>query len=205
MINHEHQDQKKYTDDPDVQLMLAFQKGDPQAFEQLMTKYYTRILNFIYRYVGRREVAEDLTQEVFIRVYNSAHRYRAAAKVQTWLYVIAKNISLNELRRTKRPTYSLDAPLDTGEGEVGTQMQDERAQAPDEAALRKERADHVQAAIQALPENQRMAVLLRRYEQMSYEDIAAAMKTTPKAVKSLLNRAKENLKNSLKAFIQTVE
>lgn len=192
---------KDYASDPDVQLMLDFQSGDKQAFERLMRKYFPRVLNFIYRYVGQRELAEELTQEVFIKVYKTAGKYTVQSKLQTWLFTIAKNTSLNELRRHKHRIYSLDASVQGTEGSVPVQHEDERATDPSEALLKKEKGDQVRQAILSLPENQRTAVLLRRYEQMSYDEIAVTMNVSPKAVKSLLNRAKENLRERLRHLL----
>ncbi len=189
--------QNSFVSDEDVQLMLRFQQGDKAAFEKLMVKYYPRVLNFIYRYCGIREIAEDLTQEVFVKVYKNVQGYQPQAKIQTWLFTIARNISLNELRRLKRPTVSLDESIGTEDGQVKRQIADENAVNVGEQMMQSERALAVQEAINELPENQRMAVILRRYENMSYEEIAQAMNTSIKAVKSLLNRAKETLKIKL--------
>lgn len=191
-----------YNEDPDVQLMLAFQAGDKQAFEKLMTAHFSRVLNFIFRYVGRRDIAEDLTQEVFIRVYKSVGSYQPQSKFSTWLFTIAKNLSLNELRSNKHKMVSMDEMIDTGEDHIKVQFKDERQQTPAEQLLENEQSQQVRKAIAELPENQRVAVLLRRYEQFTYEEIADVMQVTPKAVKSLLNRAKENLRESLKSLIK---
>ena len=186
-----------YLSDPDVRLMLEFQGGDKPAFEALMHKYYPRLLNFIHRFIGQREIAEDLTQEVFMKVYQAVSAYRPESKFQTWIYTIAKNISLNELRRNKKLTVSLDEPLSSQDGGFKRDVEDPSGVRPDEELLRQETVRAVRQAIHALPENQRMAVILRRYEQFSYEEIAQTMRMSVKAVKSLLSRAKENLKNKL--------
>lgn len=191
-----------YYEDPDVQLMLAFQAGDKQAFEKLMTAHFSRVLNFIFRYVGRRDIAEDLTQEVFIRVYKSVGNYQPQSKFQTWLFTIAKNLSLNELRAHKHKMVSMEEMIDTGEDRVKIQFKDERQKTPAQQLLDHEQSQQIRKAIAELPENQRVAVLLRRYEQFTYEEIAEVMQVTPKAVKSLLNRAKENLRDSLKNLIK---
>lgn len=193
-MNNSPQD---YSHDPDVKLMLSFQDGNKAAFEELMHKFYPRILNFIYRYVGRREVAEDLTQEVFIKIYDSAHKYTPQSKFQTWAYTIAKNTSLNELRRAEQKNVSMDAPVRSQGEELQRQVADQEAELPDEEMIKEEKAKMVREAIKALPDNQRIAVILRRYDQFSYEEIAQTMKTTVKAVKSLLSRAKENLREKL--------
>lgn len=177
--------------------MLEFQKGNKASFETLIRKYFPRLLNFIFRYVHDREAAEDLTQEVFIRVYKSASQYKPQSKFQTWIFTIARNLSLNELRRHKHRTISLDKTFPSDEGELKKQVEDPRSTSPDEDILRKEKANAVKAAIDDLPESQRVAVLLRRYEQFSYQEIAQTMSVSVKAVKSLLSRAKESLKMKL--------
>lgn len=186
--------------DPDVQLMIEFQGGNKAAFETLMTKYFGRLLNFIFRYTANREIAEDLTQEVFIKVYKSGPNYAPQAKFQTWLYTIAKNISLNELRKNRRMTVSIDQTFQHEGESLRRQIKDEKVVSPDRDAMQNELMLAVKKAIHELPENQRMAVILRRYDKFSYEEIAAAMETSVEAVRSLLSRAKENLKDKLSAY-----
>ena len=186
-----------YLTDPDVVLMLDFKAGNKNAFERLMVKYYPRILNFIYRYINQGESAEDLTQEVFIKVYHGAASYEPKSKFQTWIYTIAKNTSLNELRKKPLARVSLDETLSSEDSELKIQVEDLQATAPSEAMVKEELAQAVRAAIQSLPENQKMAVILRRYENFSYEDIAQALNLSVEAVKSLLSRAKENLREKL--------
>ena len=176
--------------------MLAVKKGDRNAFDDLMRKYYPRILNLAYRLTGNRQLAEDLTQDVFMKVYKSATRYRPQSKFQTWLYTIAKNTCFNELRRKRWQMVSLDEPVDAKAGELRKELPDPGAD-PATEFLQKEKENQVWAAVNDLPENQRMAVILRRYENFSYAEIAATLDVTDKAVKSLLSRAKVNLKNKL--------
>lgn len=191
-------EENTYLSDPDVTLMLEFQKGGKASFEKLMTKYYKPLLNFINRFVGNVCTAEDLTQDVFIKVYKNAATYRPAAKFQTWLYQIARNASLNELRKHKRQTVSIDETFESEDGESTRQIADAKAVNPADAMTQNETADLIKEAIHSLPENQKTAVLLRRYENLSYEDIAKTMHYSLAAVKSLLSRAKENLKEKLK-------
>jgi len=192
------QDQSNpYLSDSDVCLMLEFQRGQKASFETLMKKYFPRILNFIYRYVGSREIAEELTQEVFIKVFKNVARYQPQSKFQTWVFTIAKNISLNELRKNKFKHVSMDEKIHHDGDQIMRQIEDTRAVRPDEGILKNERVAAIKEAIDSLPENQRIAVLLRRYEDLSYEEIAETMNLSLEAVKSLLNRAKENLKLSL--------
>ncbi|MDJ0831102.1 MAG: sigma-70 family RNA polymerase sigma factor [Desulfobacterales bacterium] len=197
MVNWFKKKTPDYRHDSDAQLMLDFKAGNQAAFEALMRKYYPRVLNFIYRYLGNQSTAEDLTQDVFMRAYKAAPRYQPRSQFQTWLFTIAKNVSLNELRRHKNAPISLDTtPTDEDEKPV-LNLEDKTVISPERQVLKKERAIQVQAAIQSLPDNQRTAVLLRRYEDFSYQEIAETMKLSISAVKSLLSRAKINLKNEL--------
>jgi RNA polymerase sigma-70 factor (ECF subfamily) len=189
-----------YLSDPDVQLMLQFKAGDQTALEALMRKYYPRILNFIYRFLGNRQVAEDLTQEVFLKVYKSAFKYTPRSQFQTWLYTIAKNTALNELRRKRGLFVSTDQTFNSDGNELTKEIADYET-APDKDLMHKEKAAIIRQAIDDLPEKQRMAVILRRFEDFSYAEIAATLKVSDKAVKSLLSRAKLNLKHNLASKI----
>lgn len=186
-----------YLIDPDVALMLAFQKGDKAAFEKLMGKHYKRVFNIAYRFLSNREAADDLAQEVFLKVYKAASSYKPQAKFQTWLYQITKNVCLNELRKHRGQTVSLDETFAGDEGELTRQIADRHAVNPLENLEAQDIALIVKEAIETLPDNQRMAVILRRFENLSYEDIAKTMDCSLEAVKSLLSRAKENLKKKL--------
>lgn len=191
-----------YTSDPDVLLMLEFQNGNRASFENLMRKYYKRVFNFVYRLIGNRASAEDLSQEVFLRIYKSAAKYQSQAKFQTWLYTIAKNLALNELRRKKRPIISLEVGVNSKNGDVMTrQIADEKAENPSEHLKREEQAQAVREAIVDLSENQRMVVVLYRYDRMTYEEIAETLKMSVSAIKSLLSRARESLRKSLDKFV----
>jgi len=183
-----------YLSDPNVQLMLDFQNGNKAAFETLMGQYYRRILNFIYRYLGNKERAEDLTQEVFIKVYHEQNHYRPTAQFRTWLYTIAKNLSFNELKRHHHKSVSLD--------QFQTLDVEDQTAHPDKILADEEMANVVKKVISELPENQRMALILRRYDNFSYEEIAETMGLSSQAVKSLLNRAKDNLRLKLGKFIK---
>jgi len=191
---------ESYLSDPDVLLMLEFKAGDKTSFEKLMRKYFPRILNFIYRFVTDRALAEDLTQDVFMKVYDAASSYSPKAQFKTWLYIIARNISLNEIRKRRHKVVSLDEILVSQEGAMHRQVGDDSAVAPDQRMMHRERVAAVRKAIEGLPENQKMAVILRRYEKLSYEDIARTMGLSLEAVKSLLSRAKDNLKTSLQKW-----
>jgi RNA polymerase sigma-70 factor (ECF subfamily) len=180
--------QQTYLADIDVQLMLEFQKGDKVSFEKLMDKYYKRVMNLAYRFVGNKDIAEDLTQDVFIKVYKNVHLYKPKAKFQTWLFQITKNTCLNELRRRKHSAVSLDKTFEVKGNPLKQELTDTKSLNPGERIDQKEIALVVKEAIASLPENQRMAVTLRRYEQLSYDDIAQTMNCSLASVKSLLSR-----------------
>ena len=182
-----------FLSDPDVLLMLEFQKGSPKSFEILLIKYYPRVLNFICRYGLTRETAEDLAQEVFFKVHHSAVGYRPRAKFQTWLLTMVRNAALNALRDGRKNAFSLDEDVPSDEGKMARQMAHPHQKNPQEVLIDEEKAEIIQAVINGLPENQRWAVLLKRYEDMSYEEIAKTMNCSVMAVKSLLSRAKESL------------
>jgi RNA polymerase sigma-70 factor (ECF subfamily) len=197
VANKSHRNSSPFFSDPDVRLMLEFQKGNKSSFEALMRKYFPLILNFTYRYIGNRETAEDLTQEVFIRVYNSAARYSPRSRFKTWIYTIAKNISINELRRLKRAPASLDEHFKVDDDKLRSQMADQNITNPDDKMIQTNMISIIRAAVNDLPVNQRTAVILRRYDDFSYHEISKVMNLSVGAVKSLLNRARKNLKNKM--------
>ncbi|MBI2930494.1 MAG: sigma-70 family RNA polymerase sigma factor [Planctomycetes bacterium] len=177
-------------DDPDIELMLRFQAGDERAFEELVLKHQKRILNVVYRALGDRAQAEDAAQDIFLKVYRARRSYRPQAKFSTWLYRIAVNHCLNEVR-ARRPG---PIPMDD-------LLQEPVAHSPDDQMNQTDLQRAVKEAIDALPENQRVAVILARFEDLSYEEIGEAMGLSLEAVKSVLFRAKENLKQRLGRFI----
>ena len=178
--------------DPDVELMLRFQKGDEQAFEELVRRHTRGVLNLVYRYPADASRAEDVAQDVFVKVYRARMKYEPKAKFSTWLYRIAVNHCLNEIRSRKSQP--------TGTTPIDDILEEPSGEHPDSHLSRSELQEAVKSAIDALPENQRMAVILARYEDMSYEEISEAMGMSLEAVKSVLFRAKENLKQSLARF-----
>lgn len=190
-----------YLSDPDVILMLKFKEGSAAAFEEIIDKYQKRVINVIYRLVPDKHEADDLAQEVFLRVYNYAKSYVPKAKLSTWIYTITRNICLNEIRRRRRTPVSLDQTQATDEGELKKELAVSEAKSPIEAISQQELEKIVKEAIGSLPFNQRMAVVLRRYEELSYEDIASSLNCSVSAVKALLNRSKEALKEKLRSYI----
>ncbi len=192
------------TPDPDAVLMLRVRRGDRRAFAALVDKYQQPILNLVYRTIGDYSEAEDLAQNVFVQVFKSAHRYRETAKFSTWLYTIARNLCLNELRRRSRhPAESLDAVRPEGDHQPLHQWEDSKACSPPEALLQGELEAKIQEALTALPANQRLAILLCRQEELSYEDIARVLRCSLSATKSLIHRGRETLKERLKPYLKT--
>jgi RNA polymerase sigma-70 factor (ECF subfamily) len=191
--------------DPDVRLMLQVRDDNAAAFDELMLRYQNRLVTVLEHLVGRRDQAEDLAQEVFLRVYRARKRYVAGAKFSTWLYTIANHVAANALRsRSRRPEVNASAKVSES---GGTNFLDKVALAAsgamparqlDKAELR----DVIREALQELSERQRMAVLLNKFEGLSYADIAVAMEMSPQAIKSLLSRARVNLKEILEPYLE---
>jgi RNA polymerase sigma-70 factor, ECF subfamily len=197
--------QRYQLQDPDVRLMLKVRDDNAAAFDELMLRYQNRLVTVLEHLVGRRDQAEDLAQEVFLRVYRARKRYVAGAKFSTWLYTIANHVAANALRsRSRRPEVNLSArPTESG----GVDMLDKMAVAasgamPTRQMDKAELRDVVREALQGLSERQRLAVLLNKFEDMSYADIAITMEMTPQAIKSLLSRARVNLKELLEPYLE---
>ena len=190
--------------DPDAALMKRVTQGDQRAFEELVEKYKQPVFNMIYRTLPDATEAEDLAQVVFVQVYKSAARYRVEAKFSTWLFTIARNLCLNELRRRSRhPADSLDAASAPEDDGPGRQFEDVRNVAPPERLVRDELVAKVSEALKDLPENQRTAILLYQEQEKSYEEIAAILGSSLSATKSLIHRARETLKERLKPYLKT--
>jgi RNA polymerase sigma-70 factor, ECF subfamily len=190
-------------DDPDAALMLRVREGDMAAFEDLVEKYKQPVLNVLYRTLPDAAEAEDLAQNVFLQVYKSARRYQATARFSTWLFTIARNLCLNEIRRRSRhPADSLDQP-GPEEDRPARQYEDVKTLEPGDLALRRELEAKVEEAIAALPEKQRTALLLCREEELSYEDMARVLGCSLSATKSLIHRGRETLKEQLKPYLRT--
>ena len=185
--------------DEDVQLMLRVRDGDEEALRELIERHQRAVIGVIYRAIGDAWEAEDIAQRVFIQVFRSARRYKPTAKFTTWLYTITHNAIRNEYRRRSRhAAESLDAMTQPGEaGEPGAQLADSHAIDPSQQVVERELQEKIQAAIQTLPEAQRTAVILCRFEGLPYEEIAEVLDCTVSAVKSLLHRARETLKEKL--------
>ena len=185
----------------DVQLMLDVKAGDEQSFTLLLHRYRTPLVNFLYRMVRNREQAEDLAQEVFLRVYRAREDYVPSAKFTTWLFRIATNLALNSVRDTRyrRMEVSLDAPVtvDAEEGEEKTVDIAEKHPNIEQHLVAETRKKMIRHAIEKLPEKQRAAVLLHKYMELDYAEIARILSCSESALKSLLFRAYETLRARL--------
>jgi len=190
--------------DPDVRLMLEVGKDTPGAFEALVQRYQDRLVGILYHLVGNLQEAEDLSQDVFLRIYKARKGYRPRARFSTWLFAIAHNLALNHLRgKGRKPT----VPISGGRGT------DSQAMAPivqqlasregsASSQMRKvELTDVIRQALEVLGEDQKMAVLLSKFEEMSYAEIAEVMGRSPAAVKSLLARARNQLREQLEPYL----
>ena len=191
--------------DPDVRLMLEVRDGSATAFDELMVRYQSRLVTVLDHLTGRRDLAEDLAQEVFLRVYRARHRYVPGAKFSTWLFTIANNVASNALRTLARRPEVQVAPRDPSAS--GGHSLDHLALAasgllPTRQLDKAELQEVVEQALATLNPKQRMAVLLSKFEEMSYNDIAETMQMSPQAIKSLLARAHDNLREALEPYLK---
>ena len=189
--------------DPDVRLMQRVRADEPGAFEELVEQYQQRLVGVLHHVVGNAEEAEDLAQEVFLRIYRARKKYRARSKFSTWLFTIANNLALNALRRRQRkPVVPLNVrdsgPLGPRPAE---QLARDKGSGPVQKIQRQEMAGIIKKALDDLNERQRMAVMLNKFEDMGYAEIGEVMGLTVKAVKSLLSRARSNLRVALQDYV----
>lgn len=194
-----------YLQDPDVQLMLRVRDGDDSAFEELVNSYQDRLIGIFYHMMRDRSVAEDLAQEVFLRVYRARERYEPRARFSTWLFRIVNNIASNSRRSKGRRKEVSMTVSDSG----GVPIRAEEQLAVEKSGLMPARQLHksemreiVRDALETLNDRQKLAVLLNKFEGMSYADIGEAMELKPAAVKSLLSRARENLRQKLEPYVR---
>jgi RNA polymerase sigma-70 factor, ECF subfamily len=186
----------------DAEVMLRVKAGDEAAFDFLVQKYRRPMVNFMYRMAHNAAAAEDLAQEVFLRVYRSRASYQASAKFTTWLYRIATNLAVNHARDTRRERPDQMLSLDEPDQETGTTMDiADGSPTVEETIVRRERLQAIRQKVQELPERQRLAVIMHKYQQMDYKQIGEVLKLSESATKSLLFRAYETLREQLKEFI----
>ena len=186
----------------DAAVMLRVAAGDEAGFDYLVQKYHRAMIHFLFRMVHNQAIAEEMAQEVFLRVYRSRESYRAEAKFTTWLYRIATNLAVNHARDTKHERTAQTVYLDAPDPETGTtpDVADEGPSA-EQNLLREERMAAIRTHVMALPERQRMAVLMHKYQGMDYRQIGEVLKLSESATKSLLFRAYQTLRDKLKDFV----
>jgi len=185
-------------DAKDVRLMELVSAGETVAFEELVERHQRLVVGTVARMLGSNSEVEDIAQQVFVRVWKSAKRYVPRAKFTTWLLKITRNLVFNELRRRSRHAQE---PLQGASEDEERPIRDERATAPDALLLEQELQHAIETAIAQLPETQRMAVVLRRYDELSYEEIAEVLGQSVPAVKSLLFRARTELRTRLSRYL----
>src|SRR5579885_784125 len=188
--------------DPEAALMLKVRDGDGDAFAELVRQYWTRVFAQFYRQLGDRQEAEDLAQDVFLRVYRNRKSYQPRAKFATWLFHIAQNVARNAVRsRRRRPCCHLGALAEAGGGVEG--LLPDRGETPSRPLERAELAGVVREAVSGLAERQRTAMELHQFADRTYAEVAEVMDMTPKAAKSLLYRARNQLREVLTPFVET--
>jgi RNA polymerase sigma-70 factor (ECF subfamily) len=186
----------------DAEIMLRVGAGDDAAFDYLVDKFRRPVVSFMYRMAHNQAVAEELAQEVFLRVYRSRATYAAEAKFTTWLYRIATNLAVNHARDTRSERTAPSVSLDEPDEETGSRMDvADRSLTAEQQLLRTERMAAIKQHVMELPERQRMAVLMHKYQEMDYREIAQVLKLSESATKSLLFRAYETLRDKLKGFV----
>ena len=199
MSGKDREDQRRSEEDAeDVRLMRLVAGGDTSAFEKVIERHQALVAGTAARMLGSNSDVEDIAQQVFIRVWKSARRYVPRAKFTTWLLKITRNLVFNELRRAKRRAH---VPLQSEPGAEEIPLKDETNPAPDASLLENELQRAIEEAIMQLPESQRMALVLRRYEQLSYEEIAEVLDLSVPAVKSVLFRARTELRTRLSKYL----
>lgn len=179
----------------DIELMLKTKAGDDSAFSELMNRHYKGVLNFIYRFTNMKENSEDLAQEVFLRVYRSASKYRPEAKFTTWLYKIATNVSLTHVKK-KNTNVSLDE-MNENTGE----LENPDLEISDDIIYRKEMKNVIITAMETLPEREKIAIMLCKYEGLSYEETAQVLECSVGAVKAYVHRGRMKLVTKLKPYL----
>jgi RNA polymerase sigma-70 factor (ECF subfamily) len=191
--------------DPDVRLMLSVRDGNAAAFEALVHKYQNRLITILQHLVNDRSLAEDLAQEVFMRIYRARLTYVPTAKFSTWLYTITNNVANNAIRKSSRrkEVNLVSSPSGTMKVRpLDTMAKDKSALMPTRQLDQREMSRILHDAIQSLSPRQRMAMMLSRFENLSYIEIAEAMQLSTQAVKSLLSRARVNLKELLEPYLE---
>ena len=187
---------------PEAEVMLRVKAGDDAAFDYLVAKYRQPLVGFMYRMAHERAVADALAQEVFLRVYRARHTYNAEAKFTTWLYRIATNLAVNHARDRRAQRADDAVSLDEPDSETGSTLElADGTPTAEQALVYRERLAAIRRHVQNLPERQRVAVLMHKYQELDYKQIAAVLGLSESATKSLLFRAYETLRERLKEFV----
>lgn len=192
-------------EDPGVQWMLAYQRGDERAFDRIVETYSGQVFSLLTRFLGAKAGREDMVQDVFLRVVRARERYEPTARFSTWLYRIVFNLAVNETQRAGGKEVSGHDGGGGNEDEVGDALlnwRDEKVEDPSERMAQDDVVLAVRAAIARLPEQQRMALVLAKYHELPYTEIASVLGSSEKAVKSLVHRARENLRVTLAPYLQ---
>ncbi len=191
--------------DPGVQWMLAYQSGDERAFDRIVEHYSGQVFSLLTRFMGQKAAREDMVQDVFLRVVRARERYEPTARFSTWLYRIAFNLAVNETQRAggkELSAHDVGGADEDDAGDVLANHRDDRTGDPADRLLQDDVVLAVRAAIARLPEQQRMALVLAKYHDMPYVEIATVLGSSEKAVKSLVHRARENLRETLAPYLQ---
>lgn len=195
------------SDAHDKRLMVRIAAGDDKALGELIEKHQGVVYGTIVKMLGDPIEAQDLAQQVFVRIYRAAAGYRATAQFKTWMFTIVRNMVFNEHRRRSRATFVVLHATENESAEFGRSsnldLPDHATKTPEESALQREMIRAIDDAILALPEQQRLAIVLRRYDEFTYEEIAQILKTSVPAIKSLLFRARESLRVALHDYLET--
>jgi RNA polymerase sigma-70 factor, ECF subfamily len=186
--------------DPDAALMVAFQQGDEAAFEQILDKYHKVIVNFIYKIVNNRAEAEELAQDVFLRIYRARNSYEPRARFSAWIYRIATNVGLKAAGRKRRAPFGFG--LDTRYEFTGKVEGRSREPDAEQKLVESEMGKVVRQIIRGLPKNEKIAIILRRYEGLSYKEIADVMNCTEPAVKTYIHRGKLRLRDRIRPYLK---
>jgi len=194
------------SDAHDKNLMVLIAGGDEEALRELIKKHQGAVYGTIVKMLGDPVEAQDLAQQVFVRLYRVAAGYRATAQFKTWMFTIVRNLVFNEHRRRSRatlvPLYSPENESSGFGGSSNLDLPDRTTKTPEESTLQREMMRAIDEAILLLPEQQRLAIVLRRYDELSYEEIARILKTSVPATKSLLFRARETLRVALQDYLE---
>ncbi len=188
--------------DPDAALMVAYQKGDDSSFDQLLDKYHRPIVNFIYKIVNNAGEAEELAQEVFLRVCRARHTYEPRARFAAWIYTIATNLSLKAAGRNRRMRFWNRNHDSHGDSPPVEETLPDPLPDAEQRLIASEMGEVIRRAIQALPLNERVAIVLRRYEELSYREIAEIMECTEAAVKTYIHRGKLHVRDRILPYLE---